>query len=87
MMNTQLYLLFVCSMRRTNRRNCQDAGRRGSQRKLPVNSRATSQALRERRFETMSTYLFVVGDIHGKAQMLEDAHDRVGWKSSIGLFF
>ena len=74
----------VCSMRRTNRRNCQDAGRRGSNGSCPSTSRATSQALRERRFETMSRY-FVVGDIHGKAQMLEEIMTE--WDGKAQLVF
>ena len=65
-------------------RNCQDARRRGSNGSCPSTSRATSQALRERRFETMSTY-FVVGDIHGKAQMLEELMTE--WDGKAQLVF
>ena len=50
----------------------------------PSTSRATSQALRERRFEIMSTY-FVVGDIHGKAQMLEELMTE--WDGKAQLVF
>ena len=83
-MNTQLSLLCVCSIEKNDRRNCQDAGRRGSNGSCPSTSRATSQALRERRFETMSTY-FVVGDIHGKAQMLEELMTE--WDGKAQLVF
>ena len=78
----------VSTVRLLNRKNeskkLQDAGGERSNGSCPSTSRATSQALRERRFETMSRY-FVVGDIHGKAQMLEEIMTE--WDGKAQLVF